>query len=794
MRIWGTIVLSAVLALPLRAQTTRIVLEPAISGLSMPVYFTSAKDGRNRRFVIEQVGRIRVLQPGSSSFSTFLDISGRVLFGGERGLLGLAFHPQFSTNRRFYVNYTRRPDGATVVAEYRASAGNANVADTAETVLFTIPQPFENHNGGMIDFGPDGRLYVGMGDGGAGNDPGNRAQNSQELLGKMLRVDVDGAPNTPSIFAFGFRNPWRWSFDRLTGQLYVGDVGQDAREEIDIVTSGGNYGWRVWEGTRCTNLGPAPCSSPGFIPPIIDYQNTGSSGRCSVIGGYVYRGTQASLPYGAYVYADLCSGEIFMLKDGLQTVLLDTAFQISSFGEDEAGEVYVVNIGGSISRITNPDQVTASSRAFSIPAGGTFISSTAGSAAGITAGYARVQADNARPLPGGLAIFGFRPRGVLVSEMTVPISPLMTSARIFAEVSGSVNTGVAFANPNDGAVAVSFSFTDINGTIVRTGSFGIPANQQIAAFFNEAPFNIGDPFFGTFTYSSNGSVSAIALRGVTNERSEFLMTTLPVVQAGTPVNPGTLAHFADGGGWKTQVVLMVPSASPSTGLVQFLGQNGDIIRSEPFAIAAGSAVRLQTEGAAGNTQTGSVRVLTTTGPPPAAISIFTSRINGVTVTEASTVAQLHSTAFQLYAELSGTSRTGFAIANPSTAAMTVTLSLPGRTASVDIPANGQRALFLNEIPEFASLPLPFQGMLALSSPAPFAVTGLRGRTNERGEFLITTTAAFDESAVVASSELLFPQFADGGGYSTQFVLFGRSTSGTIYFFSQSGQPKPLLFQ
>src|SRR5262245_60228220 len=232
---------------PLHAQQ-RVTLEGAVSGLSTPVFFTNAKDGTNRRFVIEQVGRIRVLQPGSSNFTTFLDISSRVLFNNERGLLGLAFHPQFSRNGRFFVNYTRQPDSATVIAEFHVSPTNPNVADPTQNVLLTIPQPYENHKGGMIEFGPDGRLYIGMGDGGSGNDPENRAQNLTQLLGKFLTLDVDRTGSAPSIYAYGFRNPWRFSFDRLTGQLYAGDVGQSAREEVDIVTSGGNYGWRVWEG------------------------------------------------------------------------------------------------------------------------------------------------------------------------------------------------------------------------------------------------------------------------------------------------------------------------------------------------------------------------------------------------------------------------------------------------------------------------------------------------------------------------------------------------------------------
>src|SRR5438128_7703746 len=311
------------------AQSVRIDLEPFIaSGLNQPLYLTNAHDGTNRRFVVEQPGRVSVMQPGSSMRTTFLDITGRVLSGGERGLLGLAFHPRFASNRRFFVDYTRRPDGATVIAEYRVSTSNPNVAETSETVLLLIPQPYENHNGGMIEFGPDGYLYIGMGDGGSGNDPQNRAQNPNMLLGKILRIDVErgGAPSTnpyadgsagrPEIYAIGLRSPWRVSFDRATGQLYVGEVGQDEREEVDIVTAGGNYGWRVMEGTRCTNLGPASCSAPGFIAPIAEYDHS-SNGRCSITGGYVYRGAQQSLPYGAYVYGDYCSGEIFMLRAGV---------------------------------------------------------------------------------------------------------------------------------------------------------------------------------------------------------------------------------------------------------------------------------------------------------------------------------------------------------------------------------------------------------------------------------------------------------------------------------------------
>ena len=256
-----------------------VALQPLLTGLSSPLFVTHARDGTNRLFILEQAGLIKVLQPGSTAPTIFLDITADVLSGGERGLLGLAFHPAYATNRRLFVNYTRQPDGATVIAEYQASATDPNVADATETILLTISQPFANHNGGMIEFGPDGFLYIGMGDGGSANDPGNRAQNVDELLGKMLRIDVD-RPNgavpysSPSdnpffgatagrdeIYAVGLRNPFRFSFDRATGLLYAGDVGQDAREEVDIITRAGNYGWRVFEGTLCTNNDPGLCTS-----------------------------------------------------------------------------------------------------------------------------------------------------------------------------------------------------------------------------------------------------------------------------------------------------------------------------------------------------------------------------------------------------------------------------------------------------------------------------------------------------------------------------------------------------
>ena len=283
---------------------------------------------------------------------------------------GLAFHPQYATNARFFVYYTRTDDGTIVIAEYGVSS-NPNVANPTETILLTIPHPINaNHNGGMLAFGSDTFLYAGVGDGGSGNDPPNNAQNINTLLGKILRIDVDhpdtvagtaysspsdnpyfGAiPGRDEIFSIGWRNPWRFSFDRLTQKQWVADVGQGAREEVDTpIVKGGNYGWRIYEGTQCTGNDPLLCNPGNYIFPIFDYTHSG--GRCSITGGYVYRGAQGALPQGTYVYGDYCSGEILAWDGATQSVLLDTTMNISSFGEDEAGEVYVVNLGGSLSRI-----------------------------------------------------------------------------------------------------------------------------------------------------------------------------------------------------------------------------------------------------------------------------------------------------------------------------------------------------------------------------------------------------------------------------------------------------------
>ncbi|MBL8150807.1 MAG: PQQ-dependent sugar dehydrogenase [Blastocatellia bacterium] len=342
-----------------------IRLQQIASGLSSPLYVTHAGDESGRLFIVEQTGKVRIFRNGTLLTDPFLDISSLISFGGERGLLSVAFHPHYSSNRRFFVNYTRAGDGATIIAEYRASTDNPNRAEPDGRVVLMIPQPFSNHNGGQLQFGKDGFLYIGMGDGGGAGDPIRAGQDIENLLGKMLRIDIDSGspyssprdnpffgatPGRDEIFALGFRNPFRFSFDRKTGELYAADVGQNRREEIDIVVRGGNYGWNRMEGSLCFSP-MSNCDRTGLTLPIAEY---GRDLGCSVSGGYVYRGKLLPEIDGVYFFGDFCTGRIFGFKDRTFREMLKTELNISSFGEDEDGEVYVVNLAGTVSRIVAP--------------------------------------------------------------------------------------------------------------------------------------------------------------------------------------------------------------------------------------------------------------------------------------------------------------------------------------------------------------------------------------------------------------------------------------------------------
>ena len=356
------------------------------SGLSSPVLVTHAGDGSGRRFVVEQGGKVRIITAGGTLLSApFIDVTSLVSKGGEQGLLGLAFHPRYEVNGYFFLYYTNT-GGDTIINRYRATPA-ANTASRATGVrVMTIDQPYGNHNGGHMAFGPDNYLYIGTGDGGSSGDPGNRAQSVNSLLGKMLRIDIDhwangnryrspasnpyvGRTGLDEIWSRGLRNPWRWSFDTPTRRLFIGDVGQGRYEEIDRANPSGstpagravNYGWRQLEGRACYNPSSG-CSTAGKQAPWIVYGHAVSGAdNCSVTGGYVYRGTASPVLVGGYIYGDFCSGRIWVADASAYTPAAGRLVHgpggspdllISSFGQDEAGELYVCDLGGRIYRIT----------------------------------------------------------------------------------------------------------------------------------------------------------------------------------------------------------------------------------------------------------------------------------------------------------------------------------------------------------------------------------------------------------------------------------------------------------
>ena len=434
--------------------------------------------------------------------------------------------------------------------------------------------------------------------------------------------------------------------------------------------------------------------------------------------------------------------------------------------------------------------------------GGTSLTSSGGSG-NVTVGYGRIRPTSGSTSPSGLAIFGFRQNGVLVTEAAVPASAAVQSGRIYAEINGPVNTGLAIANPNAVTANVSFYFTDQNGQDFKAGSTTIAANSKIAAFLDQSPFNGGSSVSGTFTFSSDVPVAVVALRGLTNERGEFLITTLPVSALTPATDTLVFPHFADGGGWVSQVVLVNPTDSVLTGTVAFIPDGGTGTNSS-YTIPARSSRVVKTAGQATTVQGGWVRVSPAAGSKsPSGVGIFSFRNNGVTVAEAGVGSAPPSAAVRLYAEVSGGTdqiQTGIAVANSSAAAATVNFELTtlagvstGLTGSIVVPANGHAATFLGQIQGFARLATPFQGVLRISSTAPsgISVTGLRGRYNERGDFLITTTPPVNESTAVSSTELLFPHLADAGGYTTQFILFSGSanqtSAGTLQFYTSDGQ-------
>jgi glucose/arabinose dehydrogenase len=348
-------------------------LQQVATGLSFPLYLTAPPGDVARLFIVEKTGKIRIVKDGTLLPDAFLDIGSQISNGGEQGLLGLAFDPQYATNGRFVVHYTDTA-GDTRLSTFQVST-NPDLADpTSEHIILSVDQPFENHNGGQIVFGPDGFLYMGLGDGGSGDDPQGNGQDLTDLLGSILRLDVTAGTSytsppdnpfagrtdaRPEIWSYGLRNPWRFSFDRSTGDLYIGDVGQGQFEEIDVSPAaagsgkGLNYGWNIMEGAHCLN--GAQCDPTGLVLPTFEY--THSEG-CSVTGGYVYRGQAVPALQGQYFYSDFCQGWVhsFRYAGGKANVITDwptlkPGGNVSSFGEDASGELYVLDSGGTVFKI-----------------------------------------------------------------------------------------------------------------------------------------------------------------------------------------------------------------------------------------------------------------------------------------------------------------------------------------------------------------------------------------------------------------------------------------------------------
>ena len=478
-------------------------------GLTMPSDLQHAGDGSERLFVVEQNGRIQVWRDGALLARPFLDISTRTVASGERGLLGLAFPPGFAAKRHFYVNYTDRL-GDTVVARYRLTS-DADVADAStEEVILHIDQPYPNHNGGQVRFGPDGYLYIGMGDGGSAGDPQNNAQNRSVLLGKMLRIDVEGgaAPygippgnpfaggpaGRPEIWATGLRNPWRFSFDRETRDLWIADVGQNRAEEVHFTAAGSaggeNYGWDLMEGLQCYPA-TAACNRDGLVLPILEY---GRSEGCSVTGGFVYRGRRFPSLRGTYIYGDYCTGRIWGVRREagrwVNRLLLDSDLSISTFGEDEAGEIYAADhAGGGIYRLETEGG------ALSLTPGG--VVNAASGAPGLVAGsLATIYAAGLLTEPG------------IIQAETFPLPTSL--AGVSVTVGGRAAPLLAVASTTSGEqVNLQVPF-DVSGN-----SAVVTVTRGAASASVEAPLSPAQP--GTFTSDGTAAIAATIAFGLIAE-------------------------------------------------------------------------------------------------------------------------------------------------------------------------------------------------------------------------------------------------------------------------------------
>ena len=646
----------------------------------------------------------------------------------------------------------------------------------------------------------------------------NLADNSANLDAQnggftvFARVRGDGMDIVDAIVAQPISNFGGVFSDTPTIDYFSGAVSREHLVNINSMT--------VIESTLMSTGIASPASAPTgasvlFTVTVTPGTNPASTGITVTADLSSIGGSAAQTLFDDGTNGDMVSGDnVFSF---LATV---------GSGTSSGAHSITVNVSDSISRTgtTSLALTVSPDQTFSVPDRGGIPLISQGTSPALRVGYGQVKTDNGMAPPAGLAIFGSRVDGILVSEAGVPaVSPVL-EGRIFAETGGAVRTGLAMANPNDTVVTIAFFFTNSGGIDSGHGTFTLGPREQIARFLDEEPFNGGNAIEGTFTFTADLPVAVIALRGFVNERSEFLMTTLPVAPlsastAGTVYFP----HFAAGGGWTTQVILVNPTDVPISGSVQFFGSGSETEAAAPatltlddgrngseipYAIPPRSATRLRTSDPAGPLEAGSVRAVPDTGQTaPAGVSIFSFHKDGTTVSEAGVPASTSGAAFRLYIEASGTPeqphsvRSGIALTNTSEAPATVSLELTdldgtatGLPESLTIPASGHIARFIDEF--FPALTTPFSGILRIASTAPdIAVVGLRLAINQRYDILVTTTPPVDENAAPIASDLFFPHFVDSGGWTTQFILFsnspGQTASGVIRFTGQDGQPLEL---
>jgi sugar lactone lactonase YvrE len=708
-----------------------------------------------------------------------------------------------------FGNRIRKVDPATNVITNLAGYGSAGFGGDGDLAIYAI---FNQPRGVAAD--ALGNVYIA--------DTLNNRIRQIDLSGKMGTIAGTGVAGFSgdggSASTARLNNPSAIAIDGA-GNIYIADTGNGRVRKID---------------------------TGGRIFTIAGSSNTGSNGNGDGLGAtaptaFLSKPTSVAVDARGNVFiSELDTGRVRVVTtDGIIRTAVGNGILgysgdngsgtdaqingVEGLGVDAAGNLFIGDTANHrVRRVINPAP-PIEGQPFAIASRGGLSLSTLSLAASTIVGYGRIQSTD--PALAGLAIFGYRPNGVLISEAAVPATRAISSGRIYAfigsEVVGNrsatfVNTGVAIANPNDTPVDISYTFT---GSANLSGATTLPARSQIAAFLDQSPFNAGSTFDGTFTFTASQPVAVAALRGLSNQRGEFLVTTLPVVELGVSNGPVYIPHFADGGGWATQIALINPTDVPIDGTIQFLDPTGNLVTVTAngvtdttfrYSIRAREAFRLTTSGLSQNVRIGSVRVTpSASSSTPTGAAIFSYQQNGITVTEASVRSMSAGTSFRMYAEASGnfgagaigSIQSGIAIANLSSNPVTVNLTLDrldgtstGLTAAVVVPGNGQVATFLNQIQGFASLSLPFQGVLRATSTSPIAIVGLRGRYNERSEFLITTTAAIDEGALPPYGELFFPHIADSGGYTTQFILMsgaGGQATGSLRLVTQTGLPLSL---